>query len=65
VRRSDYRDPAIIVEEREARTCRGCRHFVEQRVFDVSYMACKKDQSKHWQDGWKSKRCAKYDTGVK
>ena len=61
--RGDYRDPAVIIEEKEKRTCRGCRYFVEQRIFNVSYMACKKDPSKHWADDWKSKRCPKYDNG--
>jgi hypothetical protein len=63
LRRGDYADPAVVLERRESGTCRGCRHFVEQRVFDVSYMACKKDQSKHWRDDWKSKKCGQYDTG--
>lgn len=61
MRRGDYRDPAIVLEEREARTCRGCVHFVEQRLFDVSYMACKMHREKHWQDDWASKRCSKYE----
>ncbi len=64
LRQSDYRDPALIVESRESKTCRGCRHFVEQRVFDVSYMACKRDRTKHWRDDWQSRKCAQYDTGA-
>lgn len=64
MRRGDFRDPAIVLEERESRTCRGCVHFIEQRLFDVSYMACKRDRTKHWQDDWLSKRCKHYDTGA-
>jgi hypothetical protein len=59
----DYRDPAIVVQGRESQTCKGCRFFVQQRVFDVTYMACKQDKTKHWIDDWKSKRCPKYDNG--
>lgn len=62
MRRGDYRDPLAILEAREQSTCRGCRHFIVQRVFDVVYVACKRDRTKHWQDDWDSRRCANYDS---
>lgn len=62
LRRIDFRDPAKVLESREEGSCRGCLWLVRAEIFDIEYVACRKDQSKHWQSDWKSRRCGKYET---
>lgn len=36
----DFRDPAIIAEERESRTCKGCRHIQQVRALGTMHQVC-------------------------
>lgn len=40
MRRGDYRDPVLILMDRENRKCNGCRFFSTERVFDRILTTC-------------------------
>lgn len=60
LRRGDYRDPAIVLEEREARTCAGCQSLVMQEWLGVRKWVCRTGRQKGSKDIQEMRRCRSY-----
>lgn len=54
--RSLARDPAIIYEQKESTTCKGCCHIEEMKIGGVAHEICSLGR------GY-GKRCKRYDEG--
>jgi hypothetical protein len=65
LRRGDFRDPAVIVEERQSRTCAGCIYLRTDKLFNTAAVACRKRKRKAELCIEKMKRCELYDDGSK
>lgn len=64
LRRGDYRDPAIILEEREARTCAGCHSLNVQEWLGVRKFVCRRGKQKGSTEISEMRRCRAYaETG--
>jgi len=48
-----FRDPAIVYEDKEAHSCKGCAHEETVQMFGKRHDYCKKGQRHGW-------RCKKY-----
>jgi hypothetical protein len=65
LRRGDFRDPAVICEERQNGSCIGCKSLTYASVFGVDYVACKIDKEKWARDVWQLRKCGLYEWGGK
>lgn len=60
----DYRDPAIIVEERQNRTCAGCHSLIQQEWLGVRKFVCRFGKQKGSSEVADMRRCRQYsETG--
>jgi hypothetical protein len=64
LRQRDYRDPAIILEERQARTCAGCAALERQEWLGAKKNVCGLGKQKGSTDIAEMRRCRDYiETG--
>lgn len=64
MRRGDFRDPAIVLEERQAGTCLGCAQLVRSRWGGTTKFICNKAVQKAALSVYDMRRCRKYEEGV-
>lgn len=60
LRRGDFRDPAIILEEREARTCASCQSLTMQEWLGVRKWVCRLGRQKSSSEIQEMRRCKAY-----
>lgn len=71
MRRGDYRDPAIVLEERQSRTCLGCEAIKKETWLGRTKYVCRIGVQKGSADVYEMARCKKFieqgsrDMGVK
>jgi hypothetical protein len=63
MRLAEQRDPMIIVQERQDRTCAGCRDLDRDHTPGFRKYTCRKGRQKAQQDVFNMNRCTKYRTG--
>ena len=63
LRRGDFRDPAIVLEEKQNRTCAGCAFLKTDKLFNTTAVACTKRRRKAELSIEKMKRCDGYTDG--
>ncbi|MGU7784898.1 hypothetical protein [Burkholderia sp. PU8-34] len=61
MRRGDFRDPAIVLEAKQARTCLGCRELERRRWMGATKFICLLGVQKAALDVYEMRRCKKYD----
>lgn len=64
VRRGDFRDPAIVLEERQSGTCLGCAELIRSRWGGTTKFICNKAFQKAALSIYEMRRCRKYNEGV-
>ncbi|WP_321865706.1 hypothetical protein [Paraburkholderia tropica] len=60
MRRGDFRDPAIVLEEKQNRTCLGCAQLERNRFAGVTKFVCLLGVQKAALDVYEMRRCKKY-----
>lgn len=60
MRRGDFRDPSIVLEEKQNRTCLGCAQLERSRFAGVTKFVCMKGAQKAALDVYEMRRCRKY-----
>lgn len=60
MRRDDYRDPAIVLERKQARTCLGCCQLDRHSWAGVTKYVCLLGVQKAALDAYEMRRCKKY-----
>lgn len=60
MRRGDFRDPAIVLEEKQNRTCLGCEQIKKQTWCGSSKYVCQIGVQKSSQDIYEMPRCKKF-----
>lgn len=60
MRRGDFRDPAIVLEERQNRTCLGCAQLERNRFAGATKFVCLVGVQKAALDIYEMRRCKKY-----
>lgn len=64
LRRGDYRDPVIILEERQSRTCIGCQSLIVNEWMGVKKFVCRVGRQKASTNIAEMRRCRCYiETG--
>ncbi|KWN77075.1 hypothetical protein WT90_06845 [Burkholderia stagnalis] len=61
MRRGDFRDPAIVLEQKQARTCLGCRELERHCWMRTTKYVCLLGVQKAALDVYEMRRCKKYD----
>lgn len=61
MRRGDFRDPAIVLEQKQARTCLGCRELERRCWMGTTKYVCLMGVQKAALDVYEMRRCKKYD----
>lgn len=61
MRRGDFRDPAIVLEQKQARTCLGCRELERRCWMGTTKYVCLLGVQKAGLDVYEMRRCKKYD----
>lgn len=64
MRRGDFRDPAIVIEERQGRTCLGCDLLARSRWSGTTKYVCSKGIRKASTDVYQMLRCKNYSDGT-
>jgi hypothetical protein len=64
MRLGDFRDPAIVLERRQERTCLGCVDLISSRWAGVTKFVCNKGVQKAALRIYEMQRCKKYKEGV-
>lgn len=64
MKRGDYRDPAIVLEERQSRTCLGCAQLMKSCWGGATKYVCGKGFQKAALSVYDMRRCKKYREGV-
>lgn len=60
----EFRDPMVIVQERQDRTCAGCCNLDRDYTPGFHKFLCRKGQQKAQQDVFTMIRCNKYRAGT-
>ncbi|QNB13448.1 hypothetical protein G5S35_17620 [Paraburkholderia tropica] len=60
MRRGDFRDPAIVLEEKQSRTCLGCEQIDKQTWCGSSKFVCLIGAQKSSRDVYEMQRCKKF-----
>lgn len=63
MRRGDFRDPAIVLEEKQNRTCLGCNQLERSRWSGTTKYVCSIGMQKSSADVYEMPRCKKYSDG--
>lgn len=61
--RAMHRDPAVIVEEKQNRTCAGCGDLERDYTPGFRKFSCRKGRQPAKRDVFLMERCNKYRTG--
>ena len=64
VRRGDFRDPAVVLERRQERTCLGCSKLLKDMWGGTAKYVCRIGVQKAALDVYEMRRCRKYSYGV-
>lgn len=60
MRRGDYRDPAVVLEEKQGRTCLGCEFIKKDSWLGRTKYVCRKSVQKASADVYEMIRCKKF-----
>jgi len=60
VRRGDYRDPAIVVEERQNASCKSCAHIRREEYLGRVKWLCRKAMQPSKADVLEMRKCRKF-----
>lgn len=63
MRRGDFRDPAIVLEEKQNRTCLGCNQLERSRWSGTTKYVCSIGMQKASTNVYEMPRCKKYSDG--
>ncbi|MDR5757006.1 hypothetical protein [Caballeronia sp. LZ035] len=61
MRRFEYQDPAIVLEQKQAGTCLGCVMLVKSRWGGTTKYVCSKGLQKAALEWVEMRRCKKYE----
>lgn len=64
MRRGDFRDPALVLEGKQSRTCLGCWKLKKETWGGNTKFVCQIGVQKAAMDVYEMKRCKKYKEGV-
>lgn len=60
MRRGDYRDPAVVLEEKQGRTCLGCEQIKKETWLGTTKFVCRIGMQKASTDVYEMPRCKKF-----
>ncbi|WP_322069949.1 hypothetical protein [Paraburkholderia bannensis] len=60
MRRGDFRDPAIVLEERQEQTCIGCEQIIKETWCGSTKFVCRIGMLKSSRDVYEMRRCKKF-----